>query len=426
MKWFRDIFRSTRTEPDAALKLVQERFVEFVALLERNNQVVKLIGNLDEALQADAQLGPADVRANLDPIRSGLRQAVQNIIALGGDEYTPLMDRYASVDEELCQRLQGKGPVDANEPTIPANASSATASSAELTESDAEHDTQDSLVRQFVTRITPLALMDPSDADFVPENCQTFRDIARYAHQKAMQEMFTAGHEMSSEGRIGVRLRSDIPLPVDILYIDQDPADYQAKQWIEVDQIESRPMRAFWEGLLQEGWPSQTQRASVAGFMSVLATTMSTPQAADFAERSFALLSKEYMIVSLHMGYHVTMVEAMCSPSPSMNYVRMQFSRGGAPLDRRVRRVRLIANILDKAGFVSLAKADFLDAMITHLDADRVAEKLYMLGRLGIMTKQLDMALSNDGLAQWYTEDFIARLGLDQANDPSGQDEAAP
>jgi len=426
MKWFRDIFRSTRTEPDAALKLVQERFVEFVALLERNNQVVKLIGNLDEALQADAQLGPADVRANLDPIRSGLRQAVQNIIALGGDEYTPLMDRYASVDEELCQRLQGKGPVEANEPTIPANSPSATASSTELSESNAEHDTQDSLVRQFVTRITPLALMDPSDADFVPENCQTFRDIARYAHQKAMQEMFTAGHEMSSEGRIGVRLRSDIPLPVDILYIDQDPADYQAKQWIEVDQLESRPMRAFWEGLLQEGWPSQTQRASVAGFMSVLATTMSTPQAADFAERSFALLSKEYMIVSLHMGYHVTMVEAMCSPSPSMNYVRMQFSRGGAPLDRRVRRVRLIADILDKARFESLAKADFLDAMITHLDADRVADKLHMLGRLGIMTKQLDMALSNDGLAQWYTEDFIARLGLDQGNDPSGQDEAAP
>ncbi len=426
MKWFRDIFRSARTEPDAALKLVQERFVEFVALLERNNQVIKLIGDLDEALRADTQLDAAELRANLDPIRSGLRQAVENIITLGGDEYTPLINRYESIDEELCQHLQGQGPIEANEPTIPANASSAKTDSAEPVEADTEHDTHDSLIRQFVTRITPLALMDPSDADFVPENCQTFRDIARYAHQKAMQEMFSAGHGMAEEGRIGVRLRSDIPLPVDILYIDRDPSDYQSRRWVEVDELESKPMRAFWEGLLQEGWPSQTQRASVAGFMSVLATTMSTPQAADFAERSFALLSKEYMIVSLHMGYHITMVEAMCSPSPSMNYIRMQFSRGGAPLDRRIRRIRLIVDILDKAGFDSLAKADFLDAITTHLEPNQVVENLRMLGRLGIMTKQLDMALSNDGLAQWYAEDFIRRLGLDQADDPSEEDEAEP
>jgi len=35
------------------------------------------------------------------------------------------------------------------------------------------------------------------------------------------------------------------------------------------------------------------------------------------------------------------------------------------------------------------------------------------------MTKQLDMALSNDAIARWYAEDFMKKLGL-EGNDREG------
>ena len=67
---------------------------------------------------------------------------------------------------------------------------------------------------------------------------------------------------------------------------------------------------------------------------------------------------------------------------------------------------------LSKAGFENFSKADFLDARLSYQDADSTTESLHLLGRLTVMTKQLDMALSNDSIAKWYTNDFMKKLGI--------------
>ena len=41
-----------------------------------------------------------------------------------------------------------------------------------------------------------------------------------------------------------------------------------------------------------------------------------------------------------------------------------------------------------------------------------ILEKLRLLGRVTMLTKQLDMALSNDAITDWYMEDFAKKLGL--------------
>ena len=40
-----------------------------------------------------------------------------------------------------------------------------------------------------------------------------------------------------------------------------------------------------------------------------------------------------------------------------------------------------------------------------------------MLGRVTMMTKQLDMALSNDSITRWYTKDFKKKLGIEDQVD---------
>ena len=80
--------------------------------------------------------------------------------------------------------------------------------------------------------------------------------------------------------------------------------------------------------------------------------------------------------------------------------------------ERRMRRVKLITNILRRLDFECHARSDFLNAAVSYKDAQTITDNLYVLGRLTIMTKQLDMVLSNDDVAEWYTKDFIKRLGL--------------
>lgn len=267
------------------------------------------------------------------------------------------------------------------------------------------------LLQDVLSRIAPLSLIHPSDDNFVPEKCQTFHDITRFCHQKAMEEMFLGGLNVPGKDKLSVRLKSDIPLRVNIIYIDQDYHTYADKGPIAEDDIASEPMRHFWNGVRHEGWPTPP-KMDVKGFMSVMGTSVTSGSREDFSETSFAILSREYMIISLRMGYHFTTVEAMCTEETRKNYVRMQYKEGGASLDRRARRIKLIMDILGKLGFEHHSKGDFLDSRVAYRSADALYERLFLLGRLTMLTKQLDMALSNDSVAEWYTRDIMKKLGL--------------
>ena len=66
-------------------------------------------------------------------------------------------------------------------------------------------------------------------------------------------------------------------------------------------------------------------------------------------------------------------------------------------------------------GFEHSCEGDFLDASISYQDASVMTHDLRLLGRINIITKQLDMALANDAVARWYTDDFLKKLGLDNS-----------
>ena len=123
------------------------------------------------------------------------------------------------------------------------------------------------------------------------------------------------------------------------------------------------------------------------------------------------------MVLSLRMGYHFSTIEAMVSDEVNKNYVRLEFKDGGATLERRIRRIHLLIDVLSKIGFECNNKSDFLDAKLAYTDAQTIKTILHLLGKLTVMTKQLDMALSNDNIAKWYTNDFCKRLGLKVTED---------
>lgn len=265
-----------------------------------------------------------------------------------------------------------------------------------------------SLLSRVLDKISPLNLINPASPDFTAQNCRTYHDITRFTHQKSMEEMFLGVEGLKHKETIGCRLKSDIPLQVYTIYIDRENPN---RKWLDENEIDSEPMKAFWAGVKKEGWPS-TPPANIKGFISVMASTMGQAERPSFSESSFAVLSKEYMVLSLKMGFHFSTVEALCTDEPTKNYIRMQYKDGGASIERRIRRIRLITEILKKLGFESMSHSDFLHTQIAYCSKDVIKDRLYVLGRLTIMTKQLDMALTNDAITQWYLNDFLNKLGL--------------
>ncbi|MFH1701185.1 MAG: PEP/pyruvate-binding domain-containing protein [Candidatus Zixiibacteriota bacterium] len=273
---------------------------------------------------------------------------------------------------------------------------------------------EDSGIHRVLDRVldlvTPLRLLHPAEDDFLPENCISFHDITRFAHQKSMEEMFRRSQEMESKEWLGYKLKSDLPVDISIIYLDRGLSDDVKEKYITEKDIEATPMRNFWAGIKAEGWPV---KSPLPVFTRGLGTGLTLKTTNDYSEFSFAVLGREYMMLSLRMGYHFVTVEAMRTDEMGNNYIHMQYKDGGATLDRRIRRIELLKNILSHIGFSQQKKGDFLNAGVSYQDKKEIDEKLFLLGRLTMKTKQLDMALSNDAVAEWYTRDFIKKLGLE-------------
>src|SRR4030043_926169 len=100
--------------------------------------------------------------------------------------------------------------------------------------------------------VVPLNLVDPADENFKPDCCRTLHDITRFAHQKAMQEMFKISEEFPGNAET-VRLVAGIPLLVYL--IDLGGGIRVVSQQITAEYISSVPFNDFLKGLVGLAWP---------------------------------------------------------------------------------------------------------------------------------------------------------------------------
>ena len=120
------------------------------------------------------------------------------------------------------------------------------------------------------------------------------------------------------------------------------------------------------------------------------------------------------MIFGIRMGYHFMTVEGMCTSEPQKNYVRMQYKEGGSTTERRERRIKLIKKVLSRVGFEHEGRGDFLDTRLVYHPSTRICQALFKLGQLTVLTKQLDMALTTDSVAEWYTRQIMQKLDIEE------------
>ncbi len=265
------------------------------------------------------------------------------------------------------------------------------------------------LFEKILARIVPLNLIDPYDPDFSVKNCRTFHDLTRFVHQTATQEMFNLSAASAKTEKQALVLESNFP--VEIFLVDLGggiDADARGRR-IKPEQIRSWPMEALWKGIVTMKWPGP-KPMDVKGFASVVAQTATTgggDAEQVYSEKSFALLSRDYLNFSIRLGYHLSTVEVFGDEGVENNYIKFNFKGGGATVDRRDRRARLISTILERLGFQVNKKLDLLEASLNHQTRETLERALFALGKLTVYTKQLDMVMYNEAIVDWSIEEFF-------------------
>jgi pyruvate,water dikinase len=263
------------------------------------------------------------------------------------------------------------------------------------------------ILRKRADLIIPLNLVDPKSPEFAPRNCKTVHDIMRLLHEFSYTELFQLSDLATDYGSISVRLDAPIPLELFIIDLGKGISDVVGNPHkVTPDEITSIPFAAVLKGMLHDDLRRMEPRpVNLRGFFSVMSQQVLTAPnmgGERFGDRSYAIISDQYLNFSSRVGYHYSILDTFCGPTPVKNHINFQFKGGAADDVRRNRRARLIRRILEELGFIVEVVADRVTGRLLKQEQSIITDKLDHLGRLLIFTRQMDMLMS--------TEDSVNRL----------------
>jgi len=266
-----------------------------------------------------------------------------------------------------------------------------------------------------VTRlIIPLNLTDPEAANFRPENCVTYHDITRYAHEMSVRDMFDFGTRHGLSSQASKQLVCKVPMQWWIINLDDGFTREVPERFVQLSDIASTPMLALWAGIVAVPWAGPPP-ASAGSMMSVFLQATMNPELGEggcgaFTERNVFLLSKRYVCLNSRFGFHFTTVEALLSEGDFDSYACFKFSGGAADETRRNMRADLIGEVLERYDFQVKIKQDNVFAKVESRRHETILERVRILGYLMVHTRQIDMAMTDNGAAQRLRETMIADI----------------
>ncbi len=361
---------------------LKEIWSGFQQILASNNEIQGIIGSLEEMLAGpkDPDLPFLNSRVwVLDQHFAGMVAALQQI---SGGKYAELEEARVRIKAAIHQRLE---------------------------EAASAADAPDPLLLRAVTElIIPLNLMDRRSPTFKPENCRTYNDITRFAHEKAIQVMFGLMDEVA-QGRVPalklLKLKTTLPLNLHLVDLGDGLASHDTP--VPPEDIISRPMRALWQGISYPGitWAGPVP-VDVGGFLHVLGQSAINPPE-KFWDKTYAIVAANYVNYACRLGYHFQSVDSYIGDAPSDNYINFTFKGGAADDVRRIRRIRLIATVLERLGFNMEIFGDVIRARFRRQPASEMEDRLNLVGRLMAYVRQMDMLMKDDNISQVLAERFL-------------------
>ena len=267
------------------------------------------------------------------------------------------------------------------------------------------------ILDEVLKYIAPLTLPDPKDPSFKPQSIQTFHDIIRFSHEKAITAMFEVNESrILKRGRTKHLVSSKVPLDIYLIDIGGGLKESHEGNKVFPEDITSLPMQYLYQGMTTEGvrWAGHIP-IDFKGFVSVFANTMFDGSKFErrLGDRSYAIVSGNYVNFSSRLGYHFSILDAYVGPQTMDNYISFRFKGGAASIEKRVRRVQFIAEVLKRHGFWVDQNADLLNARVKRLFQPEMEKKLSMIGTLLGSVRQLDVTMHNEDMVKHYVDLFM-------------------
>jgi pyruvate,water dikinase len=257
--------------------------------------------------------------------------------------------------------------------------------------------------------VTHLNLLDPDAPTFRAKYCRSLHDITRFCHEKSVEEMFQFGKKHKFPERSSRQLLCDVPMQFWIIDLDDGfESKTQSPKYIRLEEITSVPMIAIWNGMMEIEWEGPPPM-DARGFMGVLMESVVDPalnpsMPSAYSSRNYFMISKNFCSLQSRFGYHFSTVEALVGERERENYIAFQFKGGAASLERKVRRARLVAEIIEEQGFRVDLKQDSVRGRLEGYGRGSMESHLAALGYLIFHTRQLDMVMTNDASIEFYKQ----------------------
>ncbi len=266
------------------------------------------------------------------------------------------------------------------------------------------------LLRRLLKKVSILNVADPQSADFDPAHCKTFHDIIRFAHEMAVRRIAQGIHP-SQLGFIHSLTKVKLPIPLDLTILDIGGGIRPAISSSEITlaEITCAPLSILLRALIEPGvWQSQPVDLDLKGFMSSFSRQAATSSfSTDRLNVNLAIVSQEYLNLNLGLGYHYNLIDGNMSDDRDSNYIYFRFLGGVTEVTRRTRRVKLLAQILEKNDFAVESKGDLITGRIKKIDRPSMEDKFRLIGRLIGYTRQLDVSLRQDNDIDFFTNQFL-------------------
>ena len=295
----------------------------------------------------------------------------------------------------------------------------------DLSPSDPEYRT----LRRLLRFIRPLNLIDPEAPNFSPQGCRTFHDIIHFCHEKAVDELAHFQERRPGLGAIRTR-RMDLGVPMDIRILDIGGGmAAEGGRELSPDATRSEPFSVFLEGLLKpQAWTTELPTLGLRDIFSSVPRSMGmlSDPIGNLGE-NLAIVSHDYMNISLRLGYHFSVIDANLGTDDARNYVYFRFAGGLADPERRNRRARFISYVLKAMDFSVSVKGDLVIGKLKMVESAALRSALSVLGALTAFSRQRDTSLYNDADMQILFTIFADTfLGAFNRNIPAAKNPQAP
>ena len=226
--------------------------------------------------------------------------------------------------------------------------------------------------------------------------------------------MFEFGSKSGLVSQASKQLVCKVPMQWWVVNLDDGFSREVPERFVNLADIASPPMLAIWDGITAVPWAGPPA-PSGAGLMNVFLQATMNPELAEgaaggFNERNVFMISHRYACLNSRFGFHFTTIEAMLAEGGFDSYAGFKFSGGAADENRRNLRAALIAEVLERHGFQTKLRGDNLFAKAESRRHGFILDRLRILGYLLVHTRQLDMAMADQGAAEALRGKLLADI----------------